>query len=196
MKALFSAILLLTGIFAGSYSVVAQEVGDMLSNGNTGVPENPKSWEFSGVGYMGVAAIPIPYPSVQVSLGVIKNEKYFFGAGVGTFCMMARYHDADPENKGMWVLPVPMVYGQVDLYMKRLKHSTPYFTIAVGGTYFFKAGYCKLGFGWDCRSFVWELAFTPACFSFAFVPGASFSFGYRFYTAKHYGRKNLEKKQE
>ena len=140
MKALFSTILLLTGIFAGSYSVVAQEVGDMLSNGKQAVTENPMSWEFSGVGYMGVAAIPIPYPSVQVSLGVMKNEKYFLGAGVGTFCMMARYHDADPENKGMWVLPVPMVYGQVDLYMKRLKHSTPYFTIAVGGTYFFKAG--------------------------------------------------------
>lgn len=196
MKALFSAILLLTGIYAGSYSVVAQEVGDMLSNGNTGVTENPKSWEFSGVGYMGVAAIPMPYPSVQVSLGVMKNGKYFLGAGVGMFCMMARYHDADPENKGMWVLPVPMVYGQVDLYMKRLKHSTPYFTMAVGSTYFFKAAYGKLGFGWDCRSFVWELAFTPASFSFAFVPGASFSFGYRFYTAKHYGRKNLEKKQE
>ena len=148
-----------------------------------------KKARFEGVGYVGIGAMPIPYPTASLSLGVMLNDKVFVGGGVGITMMMSRYHDADPDNRSLWVMPFPKVYLQTDVFLKEGKRVRPYFTLS-GGWDFPLYGYVQAGFGIDKQSFVWQLCYKPNFIKdgdyLIVVHGITFDFGYRFKTAKYY----------
>ena len=146
-----------------------------------------KRVHFQGVGYVGVSVIPYVMPSTTLSLGVIKNDRYFFGGGIGVLVYMSKYHDADPMNKSLYAVPSLALYLQSDIYLTRKWSCSPYITLAVG-TALPYIGYAKAGFGVDYCSFVWQLSYSPF-FPFGDASlvshGVSFNFGYRFNTAKY-----------
>lgn len=159
---------------------------------NYGTSTAASSVHFQGVGYIGLSAIPIPLPTTKLSLGVMKDEHFFFGGGVGLMMYLSRYHDADPTNKTLYALPAPLLYLHTDIYFSRKwGNVAPYFTLSAGCAALYM-GYASAGFGVDYRSFVWQLTYSPNCIfgdSDLFHHGVSFNFGYRFNTAKYYKQK-------
>lgn len=149
------------------------------------VPRNET--HFQGIGYVGISAMPIPMPSTTLSLGVLVKGRYFFGAGLGALLYVDNYHDADPTNKSYYAYPLSCFYLQSDIYMKHRNRCSPYITFAAGSVVPY-VGSLKAGIGVDYRSFVWQLAYSPA-FLFAahdyVMHGLTFNFGYRFGTAKY-----------
>lgn len=153
-----------------------------------------KRAHFQGVGCVGVSVIPYAMPSTTLLLGVIKDDRYFFGGGIGVLVYMSKYHNADPMNKSLYAVPTLALYLQSDIYLTRKWCCSPYITLAAGTALPF-IGYVKAGLGLDYRSFVWQLSYSP------FFPfddaslvshGVSLNFGYRFNTAKY----NHKLKQE
>ena len=157
------------------------------ANSAFGDVELNEKTHFQGVGYIGVSAMPIPMPTASLSLGTIVKNRYFFGGGAGLMFYVNNYHDADPTDKSFYAYPLPNVFLQSDIYMKRGGRCDPYVTFAVGSVIPY-AWYLKAGIGVDYRSFVWQLAYTPA-FLFAdsdyAMHGLTFNFGYRFNTVKY-----------
>ena len=150
-------------------------------------PDAAGEVHFQGVGYMGVYAMPLPLPSATLTMGVMKNDRYYFGGGVGLMFYINNYHDADPYDNSVYAMPLPVAYLQTDIYVKRKRKCVPYFSLSAG-TCLPYAFYFKAGVGLDYKSFVWQLSYSPGLFFKApdyVIHGVTFNFGYRFNTAKY-----------